>query len=127
MAVLRAGAIGYVRKDAEPETLLAAVRAVAQGKTYIDPSVSRQILQAPASPSDLTQREVEVLRQLALGLANKEIAHVLSITEETVSLRAFCLDAAGQGTGSPQGNWDLALNQLRDEYRRHYPHAQLGP
>ena len=84
MGVLRAGAIGYIRKDAEPETLLAAVRAVAQGRTYIDPSVSRQILQAPAPPDDLTPREVEVLRQLALGLSNKEIAHVLSISEETV-------------------------------------------
>lgn len=84
MAVLRAGAVGYIRKDAEPETLLAAVRAVAQGKTYIDPSVGRQILQAPPPPDDLTPREVEVLRQLALGRANKEIAHALSISEETV-------------------------------------------
>jgi NarL family two-component system response regulator LiaR len=84
MAVLRAGAIGYIRKDAEPETLLAAVRAVAQGKTYIDPSVSRHILRAPVPPDDLTSREVEVLRQLALGLANKEIARALSISEETV-------------------------------------------
>ncbi len=84
MGVLRAGAIGYIRKKAEPETLLAAVRAVAQGRTYIDPSVSRQILRAPAPPDDLTPREVEVLQQLALGLANKEIAHALSISEETV-------------------------------------------
>ena len=84
MGVLRAGAVGYIRKDAEPETLLAAVRAVAQGRTYIDPSIGRQILQAPALPDDLTPREVEVLRQLALGLANKEIAHALSISEETV-------------------------------------------
>ena len=43
MGVLRAGAVGYVRKDAEPEILLAAVRAVARGRTYIDPSVSKQI------------------------------------------------------------------------------------
>ena len=84
MGALRAGAVGYIRKDAEPETLLAAVRAVAQGRTYIDPSVSRQILQAPAPLDDLTPREVEVLRQLALGLANKEIAQALSISEETV-------------------------------------------
>lgn len=84
MAVLRAGAVGYIRKDAEPETLLAAVRAVAQGKTYIDPSVGRQVLQVPGVPDDLTPREVEVLRQLALGLANKEIAQALSISEETV-------------------------------------------
>jgi len=84
MGVLRAGAVGYIRKDAEPETLLAAVRAVARGKTYIDPSVGRHILQAPLPPEDLTPREIEVLRQLALGLANKEIAHALSISEETV-------------------------------------------
>ena len=84
MGVLRAGAVGYIRKDAEPETLLAAIRAVARGKTYIDPSVGRHILQAPLPPEDLTPREIEVLRQLALGLANKEIAHALSISEETV-------------------------------------------
>jgi DNA-binding NarL/FixJ family response regulator len=84
MAVLRAGALGYVRKDAEPEMLLAAVRAVAQGKTYIDPSAGRLILQSPAPGDDLTPREVDVLRQLALGRANKEIAQTLAISEETV-------------------------------------------
>lgn len=84
MGALRAGAAGYVRKDAEPEVLLAAVRAVARGKTYIDPSVSRQILQATASPDDLTPRETEILRQLALGRSNKEIADALSIGDETV-------------------------------------------
>lgn len=83
-AVLRAGAVGYLRKDAEPEMLVAAVRAVTQGKTYIDPSAARQLLQAPAPSEDLTPREVEVLRQLALGRANKEIAHALAISEETV-------------------------------------------
>ena len=84
MGVLRAGAVGYVRKDAEPEILLAAVRAVARGKTYIDPSVSRQILQAASPHDDLTPREVEVLRHLALGRSNKEIANALSIGDETV-------------------------------------------
>jgi DNA-binding NarL/FixJ family response regulator len=84
MGVLRAGAIGYVRKDADPEILLAAVRSVARGKTYIDPSVSRQILHAAAPHDDLTPREVEVLRQLALGRSNKEIAGALSIGDETV-------------------------------------------
>jgi len=84
MGALRAGAAGYVRKDAEPEVLLAAVRAVARGKTYIDPSVSRQILRAAASNEDLTPREIEVLRQLALGRSNKEIADALSIGDETV-------------------------------------------
>jgi DNA-binding NarL/FixJ family response regulator len=73
-----------VRKDAEPEILLAAVRAIARGKTYIDPSVSGQILRATAPNEDLTPREIEVLRQLALGRSNKEIAGALSIGDETV-------------------------------------------
>jgi two-component system, NarL family, response regulator LiaR len=83
MGVLRAGASGYVRKDAEPEILLAAVRAVARGRTYIDPSVSNQIL-ASGRPDDLTPREMDVLRHLALGRSNKEIGTTLAIGDETV-------------------------------------------
>jgi DNA-binding NarL/FixJ family response regulator len=84
MGVLRAGAVGYVRKDAQPETLLAAVRAVARGKTYIDPAISRQMLQAAGSADVLTARETEVLRRVALGLSNKDIAASLGVGEETV-------------------------------------------
>lgn len=84
MGVLRAGAAGYVRKDAEPEVLLAAVRAVARGKTYIDPSVARAVLEAASPSEELTPRETEVLRRLALGRSNKEIAAALAIGEETV-------------------------------------------
>ena len=84
MGALRAGAAGYIRKDSDPETLLAAVRAVARGKTYIDPSVARQVLQAVDPHDDLTARELEVLRQMALGRSNKEIAGALSISDETV-------------------------------------------
>jgi DNA-binding NarL/FixJ family response regulator len=84
MGVLRAGAAGYVRKDAEPEILLAAVRAVARGKTYIDPSIASRLLHGTPSPDDLTPREIEVLRHLVLGETNKEIATALSIGEETV-------------------------------------------
>lgn len=83
MGALRAGASGYVRKDAEPETLLAAVRAVAAGKTYIDPTAARQLV-GSSVPDDLTPREIDVLRQLALGLSNRDIAVVLHVGEETV-------------------------------------------
>ena len=84
MGVFRAGACGYVRKDADPEILIAAIRAVARGKTYIDPGVGRQIIQA-ANPADgLTPRERETLRYVALGRSNKEIAVLLSIADETV-------------------------------------------
>jgi len=84
LGALRAGAAGYVRKDAEPETLLAAVRAVSEGRTYIDPSAAKQLLGADVPGDDLTAREREVLQQLALGRANKAIADALSISEETV-------------------------------------------
>jgi NarL family two-component system response regulator LiaR len=84
MGVFRAGASGYVRKDADPEILLAAIRAVAHGKTYIDPSVGRQIIQAVDPTDGLTPRERETLRYVALGRSNREIAVLLSIADETV-------------------------------------------
>lgn len=84
MGALQAGALGYLRKDAEPETLLAAVRAVAARRTFIDPSLAKQIfLRPPLAHPVLTPRETEVLRLLALGRSNKEIATALAIGEET--------------------------------------------
>jgi NarL family two-component system response regulator LiaR len=84
MGVLRAGASGYVRKDAEPETLLAAVRAVARGRTFIDPSLAHRMLRGANDPDDLTARERDVLRQVALGKSNKDIASALGVSDETV-------------------------------------------
>ena len=83
VGALRAGAAGYVRKDADPETLLAAVRAVAQGKTYIDPSIG-PVIRNGAAHDALTPREIDVLRHLALGRSNREIAAALDIGDETV-------------------------------------------
>jgi two-component system nitrate/nitrite response regulator NarL len=102
--VLRAGAAGYVRKDAEPETLLAAVRAVAAGRTYIDPAIGRTLVAAARTADDLTPRETDVLRHLALGKSNKEIGTALDIGEQTVKshvahlLAKLQVESRGQAT-----------------------------
>jgi DNA-binding NarL/FixJ family response regulator len=83
MGVLRAGASGYVRKDADPEVLVAAVRAVAAGRTFIDPAISRQLRPSAPGP-ELTARELDVLRLLGLGRSNRDIGLALAIGEETV-------------------------------------------
>jgi DNA-binding NarL/FixJ family response regulator len=83
MGVLRAGASGYVRKDAEPEILPAAIRAVVAGRTFIDPAIGRQLGRAQ-EVDHLTPREAEVLRHLALGESNRVIAASLNVSDETV-------------------------------------------
>jgi NarL family two-component system response regulator LiaR len=88
VAALRVGAIGYVRKEADPELLVSSIRAAARGQSLLDPAVANVLMQelmgdgkrAPA----LTEREQAVLRQLAQGQTNREIAEALVITEQTV-------------------------------------------
>lgn len=88
VAALRAGAIGYVRKDADPEVLLEAVRAAARGQSMLDPAVASSVLQdllrGGVVSGGLTERELAVLRQLAHGRTNREIAEALMVGEETV-------------------------------------------
>jgi DNA-binding NarL/FixJ family response regulator len=86
---LDAGAVGYVLKDSEPASLLEAIRAVARGLSPLDPRVARMVLDgrrtAPtAVPSELTDREQEVLALVGRGQANKQIARALGIRESTV-------------------------------------------
>jgi DNA-binding NarL/FixJ family response regulator len=93
-AALRAGASGFVLKDAPPEELAAAVRLVADGEALLAPSVTRRVIEefarispepgARASLEDLTEREVEVMKLVARGLSNSEIAAELTIGETTV-------------------------------------------
>jgi NarL family two-component system response regulator LiaR len=88
VAALRAGAIGYVRKEADPEILLSSIRAAARGQALLDPAVASAVMQELANTDrrgvKLTEREQEVLRLLALGQTNRKIAQVLVVSEETV-------------------------------------------
>lgn len=84
---LAAGAVGYLLKDCEPRDLLAAVRAAAAGHAPLDPRVARALLPSAgaARPADeLSDREQQVLRLVTKGLANKQIARYLGISESTV-------------------------------------------
>jgi len=86
IGALRTGAITYVEKDSQPEQLLEAVRGAVQGKAIFEPTLMQRIIQAQTMKSSdvLTEREREVLRLLAEGLTNAEIAVRLSVSEETV-------------------------------------------
>ena len=96
LRALRAGARGYLLKDVTLDQLTGAVRVLAEGGTLVQPSITDQLLRAvrsgAADPADddgtpaqeLTDRELEVLRLVAAGYSNREIAHALFLAEGTV-------------------------------------------
>jgi DNA-binding NarL/FixJ family response regulator len=87
LEAIDAGAVGYLLKDAEPDDLVRGVHAAARGESPLDPRAASEVLGARtrARPAaDLTAREREVLELLADGLANKQIARKLGISEKTV-------------------------------------------
>ncbi len=87
VGAIRAGAIGYLLKDTEANELIRAIKAAAGGQVQLSPQAAARLMRevrAPESPEALTERETEVLRLLAQGKANKEIARELTIGEKTV-------------------------------------------
>jgi len=89
IGALDVGAVGYLLKDTEPDDLLNGIRAAARGESPLHPRAARELLTARrgpagAGPVELTPRETEVLTMVRQGLANKQIARRLGITERTV-------------------------------------------
>jgi DNA-binding NarL/FixJ family response regulator len=81
--VLRAGALGYILKDMGREMLIEAIQSVQAGVSWVSPTIQRQFTERSLRET-LTAREVEVMRLLAKGLTNREIARVFNIAESTV-------------------------------------------
>lgn len=86
LAAIDAGAVGYLLKDAEPEHVIEGLRAAARGESPLHPRAARQLLTARSSSAsvELTPRERQVLALVRGGLANKQIARRLDISERTV-------------------------------------------
>lgn len=88
---IKAGAMGYLLKDSEPEELITAIRKVSRGEPSLHPTVAKMMLEElgqpvkqPLTPEPLTEREVDVVRLVAQGLSNRQIADQLVIGEATV-------------------------------------------
>ena len=85
LGAIEAGAAGYLLKDADPEVIVDGIRRAAAGDTVLAPDLASRVLKGMRSPLPrLTDREIEVLRLLATGSANREIARALFVTEATV-------------------------------------------
>ncbi|NOH02745.1 MAG: response regulator transcription factor [Chloroflexi bacterium] len=87
IGAVREGAIGYLLKDTQADELCRAIKAAANGQVQLSPQAAARLvreIKAPDSPEKLTERETDVLRLLAVGRSNKEIANELIIGEKTV-------------------------------------------
>ncbi len=87
---IKSGALGYLLKDSSPEELIRAIRDVSRGEASLHPSIARRLIMElsqpstlPPTPEPLTEREVEVLKLVAKGYSNEEIADALVVSERT--------------------------------------------
>jgi DNA-binding NarL/FixJ family response regulator len=84
---IKAGAIGYLLKDTDAEELHRAIKGAAEGKVQLAPEAAARLMRevrTPENPEELTEREAEILKLLARGKANKQIANALFVEEKTV-------------------------------------------
>jgi NarL family two-component system response regulator LiaR len=89
---IRAGAAGYLLKDVSPSDLVSAIQAVHRGEAQLHPDITKKLMnqfaspqaEPTAAPGELTARELEILRLIARGMSNREMAQVLVISEKTV-------------------------------------------
>lgn len=85
LGAIEAGATGYLVKDVAPEVIIEAIKQAATGKMFLAPDVASRVIQRMRSPlPKLTDREIEVLKHLATGATNRQIARTLFVTEATV-------------------------------------------
>jgi len=121
---LRLGAAGYVVKSAADQELLHAIRAVVRGEVYIHPSMTRSLLDGllptPTAASrdpwhDLSDREQQVIRRVALGYTNREIAEHLHLSVKTVeTYRARAMEKLGLRTRAQLVEYAVQRKLLRD-------------
>ena len=117
-AAMQDGASGYVLKESAEAELVAAVRAVAAGATYLNPGLGARLARTPAepeAPDDLSDREVEVLRLIALGHTNAEIGEQLFLSVRTVETHRRTSSRSSDG---PRGRTSSATRSIAGSWRR---------
>ena len=118
---LRSGATGYVLKEAADAELVQAIEAAREGRTYVNPSLGARLATEPLKPSGppdgLSEREVEILRLIALGHTNTEIAKQLYLSVRTVeSHRAHIQQKLRRTTRAELVRYALEHDLLRDDH-----------
>jgi DNA-binding NarL/FixJ family response regulator len=110
LSALRAGAAGYVLKDATSKEIIAAIRAVAAGASYCSASLTTALATGGSEPPTLTEREREILILVAKGNSNKRIAQQLDVSVRTVETHRLNLRKK-LGIETPAGLIRYALQQ----------------